>query len=66
MLSFRPKNVAIILGLQYDRDIVVFMKKKTQSPFEEKYQSKIYERKMDAIKKLLSRLFGTKEKKINL
>lgn len=43
LLSFRPEDVAIILGLRCDGDAVVFQKKKTQTSFEEKYLLKTYE-----------------------
>ncbi|KAH7665801.1 hypothetical protein IHE45_13G057600 [Dioscorea alata] len=65
LLSFRLGDVVITLNLRCDGDMVVFKKKKTQSTFEGKYQSKTYERNKDAIKKTLHEIVRKKREDEN-
>lgn len=52
LLSFRVKDITIILGLRCAGDVVFFQKKKTQTVFEKEYFLKTYERHRNSTKKL--------------
>ena len=56
LVSFRPQDVALILGLRCVGDAVVFHKKKPRSAFESRFLSKAYERNKDSIKKTLEQV----------
>ena len=56
LLSFRPEDVGLLLGLRCDGDAVVFQKNKARTSFEERYFLKIYERHRDSIRRTLDQL----------
>jgi len=61
LLAFRAEDVAIILGLCCDRDIVFFKHEKYESDFEKRFLHKIHNRHRDAIKDNLLTIVRSKK-----
>lgn len=60
ILSFRVEDVALILGLYYDEDIVSFKNERVQSKFEHTFLNKMHNRHYDVTKKTYLGLYEVK------
>ncbi|KAH7672124.1 hypothetical protein IHE45_09G032500 [Dioscorea alata] len=60
-LPFREEDVALILGLRCNGDIVSFKHERDQSMFEQTFLNKMHNRHSDAIKVNLFKLVGSKD-----
>ena len=60
-LAFRHEDVALIMGLHCDRDVVSFKHEKKHSVFEQIYLDKMHNRHRDAIKAYLLKLIHNKD-----
>lgn len=64
MLSFKPEDVALILGLRCDGDNVSFKNKSLQSEFEQTFLNKMHNWQHDATKETYSGLYAAKTLKM--